>query len=324
MDMITSRRVFALLGVICFVVLFRCHSVQSPETRTRWTAHSSSIAGPKSIPKPTKPLGSLKPTLDIVVGLDDGNLTEIGDILQDLWAMPSFRYLEKNVHVYVNDANADVRMIKHVLDTPLVKILQNANQEAATYLYHITTNWDRLATHTLFLSATYQNIQHAKGRIVDYFNANTGVLPLSSIETHNCDVDPNDQGPLFTSFEDLYYQVNGEFCRKRIAYAKLGQMIVSATRIRSRDLETYIFLKQALDSMHPHVLYESKQSSFKNEESRLYFRKSVEKSYMMLWGCDDSRIVNSCGGDNRLVARRRIMDKDDDCQCIDFELDEGI
>jgi hypothetical protein len=319
MDLFTCRRFVAVVIVLLFIALLRCHAELPSTSVLGGTTHSLPAAWRKPTGQNPRPPRRPKLTLDIVVGLNNENLTETSHLLQELWNMQPFQYLEKNVHVYVKDREADVQKIKHTLDTPFVKILQNANQETVTYLTHITTNWNRLATHTLFITAAPQDLQEAKTRIIDYFGANTGVLPLSSIETHDCDVDPNDQGPSFTSFEDLYYQINGEFCRKKIAYTKLGQVLVSATRIRSRDLKTYTFLKKALGSEHPHVLYESKQSSFKNEESKLYFLKSVERSYMMLWGCDDSRIVKNCGGQEGLGTRRRGMDKDDYCQCVDFE-----
>jgi hypothetical protein len=319
MDSTTYRRVFAIVLVFVLVTFLRFNSGFSSTSVLGRATDSSPAARQNPMRQAARPPQRSRPTLDIVVGLDNEDLTETSQLLQELWAMPPFQYLETNIHVYVSDPEADIQRIKHVLDTPFVKILQNTNHETVTYLTHITTNWDHLATHTLFMTAADRDHQGAKGRITDYFGANTGVLPLSSIETHNCNEHPNVQGPSFTSFDDLFYQINGEFCRSEVAYTKQVQMIVSAARIRSREFKMYDFLLRALRSEHPHILYESKQSSFKNEESKLYFQKSVKKSYMMLWGCGEPGIVNNCGGTKGLATRRRVMDKDDYCQCIDFE-----
>jgi hypothetical protein len=98
---------------------------------------------------------------------------------------------------------------------------------------------------------------------------------------------------------------------------------VSADRIRSHELYTYPFLNSVVGPAVTLVIArygQSKQRNFKDEQSRKDFTHSLNKLYMVMWGCGDPKFDENCGSEDGLKRHRRIMDGDAFCQCIDFEL----
>ncbi|KAF2428634.1 hypothetical protein EJ08DRAFT_558782, partial [Tothia fuscella] len=229
-----------------------------------------------------------QPTLDIVVSLYGEPLDQTERMFKELRALSSFRDLEVNFHVYTKDLSADIALLREKLATPHVTILHNVGREGGTYMAHIVRQYDDLARHTMFVQADMHDYEAARARIVDYFRPNTGVLPLGITESCDCIkcVDSWDESREFPRIEELYVGLNGKFCPGRLALSYLGQIIVSATRIRSRTHDTYAYLKQILEAGPSHFIHDDpRQDEFKDDESNPYFGHTIERSYMVLWGC---------------------------------------
>jgi hypothetical protein len=81
-----------------------------------------------------------------------------------------------------------------------------------------------------------------------------------------------------------------------------------------------VYLKEALSSGHSkRAPYGSKQKAFRHHKESERFRRAVKMSYLTLFGCNDVSIVENCGEVRVDGFKRRPVDSDDRCQCINFE-----
>jgi hypothetical protein len=97
-------------------------------------------------------------------------------------------------------------------------------------------------------------------------------------------------------------------------------VVVSAARIRQRKKEMYEHLKGVLESDMGHWIHkDEKVDLFKDEETNPYFGHTLEQSYMVLWGCDDTAVVEKCAEWDRLVEEGGSLEKEVSgwCQCLD-------
>jgi hypothetical protein len=308
--------VAVLLTLLTLLIL------QFPIESGRFTHSPFSASRTASPPLGSHPTNTsrLAPTLDIVISLFKENLTHTRLLLDEIRSLKPLTHLQVNCHVYTKEEGANIKQIRATLRTPFVTALPNTGREGGTYLSHIILNWDRLARHTMFVQAEIHDFDNVKGKILDYFSADTGVLPLNVLESCECIAcsDPWDTSRTFPRIGELYSALNGRFCPKTIALTYTGQVLVSATRIRKRNLGTYIYIKQTLESAQSHFIHKDpRQDQFKDSPSDPYLGHTIERSYMVLWGCDSSRITERCGGLDGLRQRRKLYHNNDRCQCLD-------
>lgn len=173
----------------------------------------------------------------------------------------------------------------------------------------------------MFIQAAMHEFDSAKGRIADYFIATTGVLPLGSLEVCEClsCKDPWDASRTYPRLPQLYSALNSRMCPKLITLSYLGQILVSAQRIQSRPRKIYKHLRAVLESDAQHFIHEDPRQEwqFGDDPSEPYFGHTMERSWMLVWGCEDIKIANSCGSWDGLLNRRLEGDEDDKCQCLD-------
>jgi hypothetical protein len=264
---------------------------------------------------------SSRPTLDIVISMYKENVTEVARQLDDLLALNPVRDLDVNTVIYVKDPEANLEAVKAHTGANDVVHLSNIGREGGTFLTHIIMNWDFLARHTMFVQAGMHAFGEAENRITDYFIPRTGILPLGTLELCECLAckDPWDGERTFPRLPQLYSALNGRLCPKYVTLSYLGQMLVSAKRIQSRPQEIYEHLRAVLESGMQHFIHDDPRQDwvFRDDPSEPYFGHTMERSWMMLWGCEDMRIMHTCAGWEGLINRRVKGDKDNKCQCLD-------
>lgn len=265
-------------------------------------------------------LRSDKPTLDIVVSHYDEDLDSTATMINELLDLPKFRQLDVEIHFYTKNKDMDLDIIRQTINTTFVTLLPNLGREGGTFFDHIILNYDRLARHSMFIQASMHEFDHAKDHIRDYFGVDTGVLSLGIYESCDCVdcADPWDPTRKFPRLEELYAALNGQFCPKSVILTYLGQFITSATRIRSRGLKTYEYLKKVLEADGTHFIHaDPKQDFFQDDATNPYFGHTLERSWMVLFGCSEARLVEKCGSWPGLRTARKPLAANDDCQCLD-------
>jgi hypothetical protein len=324
------QRLIPIVAVlILFLIVVRLTHL-SPSYRIR---HFMELLEPNSSPRPswTPDPETAKAelqetsdfTFDIIVNLFQEEVEKIAASLMDIRSLPVLQnYSRVRVFVYVKDENVSVSELREVLETPHIFQIPNRGRETGTYLGHILDNWDDLASHNMFMQAQVHHHDDARNKLLDYLQPNTGVLNLGFYELCDCLAckDPWDSDRIFSRLEELYSIINREFCPNRIALSYLGQIVASKTRIQSRPLQLYKYLKDILESSSSHPIHsDPRQDMFEDSITNPYFGHTMERAYTILWGCEEPSIVERCGsGFGALANRRGPTDPDNKCQCLDF------
>ncbi|KAF2421227.1 hypothetical protein EJ08DRAFT_556841, partial [Tothia fuscella] len=203
------------------------------------------------------------------------NVANLANQLDQIRSLPSLQGLDVSTTIYVKDHEANVTAIQAATDATEVIQLSNVGREGGSFLGHIVLNWEYLARHTLFIQAEVHSLEDVKGKIIDYFNVNTGVLPLGYLASCNClsCTDSWDAARTFPRLAQLYSALNGEMCPQEITLSYLGAMLVSAKRIRQRPLKVYEHLRAVLESDMDHWIHTDPREdwAFRDDPSEPYF-----------------------------------------------------
>jgi Protein of unknown function (DUF3431) len=274
---------------------------------------------------PETPVASEKSddTFDIIVSLYKEDPDAVAASLAKIQSLPVLeQYSRVRVFVYAKDENAKIEELRAALNLSNVIPMLNRGRETGTFLTHIIENWDDLATQTMFIQAQMHSYEDALNRLSDYLSPKTGVLSLGVHEVCDCMscTDPWDNQRTFPRLEELYSIINRRFCPPRITLSYLGQIVASKKRIHSHPLRMYQYIKDILESdLSDPIHSDPRQDMFEDSITNPYFGHTMERSYMVLWNCDNPSIVDRCGnGFPALANRRGPNDADDKCQCIDY------
>jgi hypothetical protein len=319
-----SRKTFAGVGV-AFVLLMvgRLYSGASGSTSevdiigADKTVHGSMPAYTNNKGSSTMPTPKNK--FDIVISMYKEDQIKMAEQLRELKGLTSLKGLEPKVIIYVKDQEADAESIKKTVGADVVKIIPNRGREGGTYLHHIVNEWDNFAAHTMFLQGDMHKFQKFTDRISDYFVPKTGVLSLgfgqSTCECNNCK-DSWGGEDIWFRVPEVWSAVHGELCpNSGILISYGGQMIVSASRMRSSRKQVYEHIKGILESDEEHWIHaDSKADSFVDKPDNPFFGHTLERSWMTLFHCSDPKLAVTCPS---LDKRRGENDSDGTCQCLD-------
>lgn len=95
--------------------------------------------------------------LDIVVSMYEESVDSITAMMQELNKISLIAESDPRLIIYMKNEEVDVDVLKQ--ETGAFEVIKrpNVGREGETYLYHITTRWDDLAKHTLFIQAGIHN-----------------------------------------------------------------------------------------------------------------------------------------------------------------------
>lgn len=321
-----KRISFALIltlfaGVLCFLV------------PTYWSE-------PHSVPHrailrstvPALPRKDETNSLDVVVSIYKESAISLADNLEPLLELEAMRNRATRIVVYStgdNDRNSTFETdLQHALRSqPQITVEHRANvgREGAAFLHHITSQWNYLADHTLFMQAELHQPGHVRRLLQNYLVARTGFLSLSSLQDScsSCNGcwDHSTWSESQTVLEDIYSRANSGAKCKGFVLTYRGQFVASRNRIRSpgkqlfddlldgmtnpksdKHSEEYIsqpWLPQKIDSLNDPL-----------------FGFTIERIWGVLMGCSDRRLALTCP--SRLSGLMKLGSPNlSDCQCLD-------
>ena len=264
-------------------------------------------------------------TFDVVISMYKESLDEVLRTVQLVNSVPAITSRSPRFLFYVKDAEADLDRIQTAIPSVNITILPNRGREGETYLYHIVSQWDNLANHTMFLQAETHNPRELLPRIRDYYGADTGMLSLSFVG-NTCDCRSKTCGDRFWSDESgivrsIHERANNITCSpdenneyNQILLSYKGQFIASAARIRGIDRGIYEELRNLLIDESSRVHQEPYLQGRKDKMSAPVFGYTVERLWSSLMQCSDSRVAKLCPS---LLSGFRTGGKRSDCQCFD-------
>lgn len=314
----------ALAGFLCFLLPSYWPSSTSNPSQT--TLELSAISLPRKD-------GTY--SLDFVISRYDESATSLADNLAPLLTLPTTSSRETRIIVY-NTGN-DTRNstfphdLQHALPSnPQITIhhRENVGREGAAFLHHITTQWDNLADHTLFMQAQPHQPGHMRRLLRNYFVPQTGFLSLSALQDSctSCEDcwDHSTWSESQNILEDIYSRANkGAEC-KNFVLTYRGQFVASRNRIQApgkglfEDLLDGMVNAKSDKHSGEYVSQPWLPQKIDSLNSPL-FGYTLERIWGILMGCSDQRLALKCP--SRLAAALGVMKVGSpgllDCQCLD-------
>lgn len=281
---------------------------------------------------------------DIVVSHYSEDIDNLNRLIAEIVSIPAIAVLNPRLIIYTKNPHADLDLIESNTYAKSVTRLANTGREGATYLHHIITSWDSLATHTMFIQASVHSAREFSTRIHDFFVPNTGMLSLgfsASCVTTGCRdrwgwYDDWDLVPEITAQVSAFRSetlnateapeenviassIVSDLPEKTLLTYK-GQFIASAARIRGIDQSIYKYLLDGLTRSDSWA-----QTGWQVEKERLingavntlerpFAGYAVERLWGVLLQCSSDDIAWRCP--TLLSGRRRGGDVGD-CGCLD-------
>lgn len=132
-----------------------------------------------------------KVDMEIVISMYKEEIDSVASMVSRLGEVFDGKVRATAITVYVKDEHANTTELENRLGaSSLVLKRPSIGREGETYLHHILSRFDTLATHSLFIQAHAHNFWEIRRRIEHYFVPNTGMLSLgfsgNSCDCGNC------------------------------------------------------------------------------------------------------------------------------------------
>lgn len=257
--------------------------------------------------------------LDVVISMYEESPSLIQETMTRLHAIPRIATLQPRLRIYTKASFPNTTHLQALTNATTITHLPNRGREGETYLHHILTHWDALATHTIFLQAEIHNPREVFPRIRDYFVPETGMLSLGfSSAPCACDTCGDRFGWSDSSgvIADVYEQVHHTSCvgGEPITLSYKGQFIASAARIRGAGRSVYQGLEDALVDMDSWTHGDEYLDGREDSLNAPYLGFTVERLWGVLLQCSGRRLAERCP--TLLSGTSRLGEKGD-CQCFD-------
>lgn len=256
--------------------------------------------------------------IDIVMSMFHEPLSDITDTFSLLKSVPSIGSKSPRLILYTKDPLADITELQHLTNATKVVQLPNVDREGHTYLHHILSSWDDLATQTFFLQASIHNRRQFSARVRDYYTSETGMLSLGfsgqTCECNNCGDRfgwQDQSGIVEKTWREVFKETCGE---QRMLLSYKGQFVASAARLRANDKTLYEKLIQALEEPDSWAHQPDYLLGRPDSLNAPYFGYTLERLWSVILQCPDERIAALCP---TLLGGTRRGGSKADCQCFD-------
>lgn len=243
---------------------------------------------------------------------------------------PAFSIYDKANQTASSNLLLEIGMSLNQSSTPMPNVqvfqLANVGRETDTYLEHITSRWETLADHTVFLQSGVHHVQTYTRRIQDYFIPATGFLSLADGRGHcsSCrrcfDRDWTEKPELL---QDIFADFNPDECKDMVLTYR-GQFIVSSERVRRNQKETYERWLQELrdprSTLHTPPYIDSAWSTKQDSLSAPRAGYTLERMWGVMFQCNDMNMSKRCPSMlSSVVCPAELcgMPEEGDCQCLD-------
>lgn len=256
-----------------------------------------------------------KGDLEIVVSMYDEDAESVATMITRLEEIIREKGHFVETIIYIKDSHANSTALQDQITTSTIIKRPNIGREGETYLHHILSRSDHLATQTLFIQAHVHNFWEVQRRIEAYLLPNTGMLSLGfSGNTCQCS-DCSDRWGWHddTVISSIYEQVYNKTCSRALLSYK-GQFIASAKRLRGIDRKIYEDLHTALVDPKSWAHSEPYLQNRTDSLDTPYFGYALERLWSILLQCSEADIALKCP--TLLAGTRRGGDMTD-CQCVD-------
>ena len=214
------------------------------------SAHSKQLQSPDTAFQSQRPQDR---KLDVVIAHHSAhNLVDMVDLWTKVLEEPAVHHLSPYIFLYCQYENFTHLDLSWFSERGEVQPLRNLGREAHAYMWHIVTNYNDLASHTLFHQDLLQDItQNEFFRRLSMFMPYTGMLALSTTTMCTCDACLLGEVP---KVREIWAMTQHTFCAPADLYPVFwkADFIVSSSRIRRNMPKTYWTLLQYLEAPEGH------------------------------------------------------------------------
>lgn len=304
-----------------------------------WHAKIANLASPSASHASTDGLYHSSVALDVVIARYDEPALDVARHIPEVLDVPRIRRLDPTIRIYdkgaaMGNSPAFEVELQNILSTALLtpkivfNTLPNIGRESETFLHHITTRWDKLANHTLFMQANvHYGPKKYTRRIQDYFVPSTGFHSLAQVRGYysSCDrCHDRDWTEEPELLQEIYSKFNSGMGCKDVVLTERGQFIASAARVRGNKNETYERWLQELrdpqSRLHTTPYTRSATSRKKDSLSAPRAGFTFERSWEVMLQCNEKRISDRCPSLLSGLLRWSLIYDGltlEDCQCLD-------
>lgn len=210
----------------------------------------------------------------------------------------------------------------------IVEHRPNVGREGAAFLHHITSQYDNLADHTLFMQAQLHQPRHVQRLLQSYFVPQTGFLSLSSLQDvcSSCDGcwDHSTWSESQVILEDVYSRANNSSKCKSFVLTYRGQFVASRSRIQAPGKELFSDLLDGMtnpksDKHSEEYVNQPWLAQKIDSLNAPLFGFTIERIWGVLMGCSNQQLALTCP--SRLAASMAVLKVGtanlSDCQCLD-------
>ncbi|KAI9004762.1 triose-phosphate transporter family-domain-containing protein [Gaertneriomyces semiglobifer] len=236
-------------------------------------------------------------TLDIVISSYDEHSKVMKNTITALTSHPAIASRKPRIILYSKHPKRSPEYLQKATGADIVLQLPNRGRESATYLWHLLSQYDALAKHTLFIQAKphvfFDGEKMAKwvsDRLLR-FEENVGFLTLGP--THILplrDINLLARWPRIG--QTLSAVTGGEILPDNVAISYTGQFIVSRDRVRHRSRSIYRYILDLLQADEQHWIHQESPKWFgKSTPSNPFFGHYVERSYHAMFDCMNVEMI---------------------------------
>lgn len=272
-------------------------------------------------------------TFDVVISIYKENATILAQEIEEMRQLPQMaQYKDTRVFVYTKDLEANITELKEILNTTHVFHLPNRGREAGAFLTHILNNWNDLGAHVFFRQAELHHYGAAMRRLKEFLvppsprgGESSGMFSLGWFDKCRCGEcqDMSIGSRTWWRIPELYTLMYEEMCPEEVVITYLGQIVVSRKRIRAHPKKNYQHILDVLQSEMDHWIHKDPrpEKDFPDTLAEPFFGHTMERAWMILFGCADVNILKTCGtGIGSLLDGRRHDDAITRCQCMDKDV----
>ncbi|CAF0953488.1 unnamed protein product [Adineta steineri] len=244
-----------------------------------------------------------KKTFDVVLSYYAEDQAFVGRYIRYIKNVSSLQQLNIRIIIYNKNSNVNNTQLKVNLKADIVYGLSNIGREGATFLYHIISNYNKLADHIIFSQAGVEGIND-KGlddwyydRLQNQFNSSLGYMPL--VVNHMISKDMCGHHPTgnFLRLVDLWGMLQQTLCPTNgFSVAFRGQFLVSKQRILQKPLSIYKYIYEIITGHNTHWIHTDPRAppGFYSKPEQPVFGYVVERAWTIIFNCTGLDLADRC------------------------------
>ena len=250
--------------------------------------------------------------LDIVIAHHAShNLAAVVEVWSSVLQQPSVVALNPYIFLYCQNVDVTDDDLSWFADRGEVRHLANIGRESHVYLWHLVSNYNDVALHTLFHQDLPDDREQMMTRL-SYLTPQTGMLALSEMCMCSCEACVITDIP---KMKEIWAMIRKSFCSPQELHPVFlrGAFVVSSKRISNNSVVVYNTLLEYVEAPEGHWIHSEHPHDWGRSVSSPVSAHVLERAWNVIFNCLTPNGPQECSmgwtnGSERTVSA---------CQCQD-------